>query len=224
MVSTHRSSTAGSADVGSAPRPAGEPPETLPGFERIGRSWDAKHGCYVARLLPGELYVTRDDEMITTVLGSCIAACVTNLAAGVGGMNHFMLPTAVDGADVDAHQAARYGSYAMEALLNNIMKYGRASRDFQVKLFGGGKMIAMMTDIGGRNIEFVKRYLKSEGIAVVAEDLGSVYPRKVNYFPKTGRAMVKRLRPLHTRLVAEQEQAHLRTLTRQPARGDVELF
>jgi chemotaxis protein CheD len=119
----------------------------LPEFNHIQRFHDDQFNMTVARILPGELYVTRLDEMITTVLGSCIAACISDVEAGIGGMNHFMLPDGADGSSSFASQAARYGLFAMEQLINTIMKYGGKRERLQVKIFGGGRMIANMSDV-----------------------------------------------------------------------------
>lgn len=196
-------------------------PKALAGFESIARSWDPAQKCHVARVLPGELYVSNSQEMITTVLGSCIAACICDPSTGIGGMNHFMLPDTTESSD---GLATRYGLHAMEELINGIMKNGGRRDSLQVKLFGGGKMIPAMSDVGAKNISFAREYLKHEGLVIASEDLGSIYPRKVNYFPTTGRAMLKRLRPLHNQVLAEREQQLMQRITAAPKGNDVELF
>jgi chemotaxis protein CheD len=173
--------------------------------------------------------VTTHDEAITTVLGSCISACMRDPVLHVGGMNHFMLPedrspgtsswtTGVDGL------ATRYGSYAMESLINELMKLGARRERLEVKIFGGGNILPVMTDVGAKNIAFARDFLKLEGLAIAAEDVGEVCPRRVVYFPATGRVMLKRLRALDGAAIARRESEYRDTLARKPADDDVELF
>lgn len=200
-------------------------PRCLPQFRHINRYWDREHQHWVAKILPGEYYVTTSpDEVIATTLGSCVSACVRDTRNGIGGMNHFMLPlqASADHGWVDA--ATRYGSYAMEHLINDILKQGGERRFLEVKLSGGGKIMANMTDVGRCNIEFIRHYLDMEGLPLTAEDLGDVYPRKVLYYPITGVMRVKKLRKLHNDTLIKREQAYRAELETQPDAGDVELF
>jgi chemotaxis protein CheD len=202
-------------------------PLALPGFEHIKRSWIVAHESYSARLNPGEYYVTKNDECIYTTLGSCISACIRDQVSGIGGMNHFMLPASIgDGGWKAAGLGAstRYGNFAMEHLINEIMKNGGLRNRLEVKLFGGGRIIANMTDVGMRNIEFARDYIQTEGLKVVSEDVGDVFPRMVVYFPATGKVRVKRLRSLHNNTIVEQETQYLRTIEKEPVGGDIELF
>jgi chemotaxis protein CheD len=164
------------------------------------------------KLLPNEFYTTHDDMVLVTVLGSCVAACIQDRTAGIGGMNHFMLPD--DGADVGqpASDSMRYGAYAMEVLINELIKAGGRRERFEAKVFGGGAVLAGMTtiNIGDRNSEFVRRYLALEKIRIVAEDLQGSHPRKVAFMPRTGQVMVKKLRVQQDPGVAEREQALVR--------------
>jgi chemotaxis protein CheD len=203
------------------------PPQALPGFDHITRYWDEQHGLYAAKLLPGEFYVTREHETIVTVLGSCVSACVRDPVSGIGGMNHFMLPlSGGNGSWENGHAGAstRYGSFAMERLINDILKHGGSRRNLEVKVTGGGKILAQMTDIGRQNIEFVEKYLAVEGLNVLARDLGDIHPRKVYYIPATGKMFVKKLRALHNRTIVERETAYFNQLKQQPVEGSVELF
>ncbi|HEB95358.1 MAG TPA: chemoreceptor glutamine deamidase CheD [Sedimenticola thiotaurini] len=208
-------------------RSVGLPPP-VPGFERINRYWDRKLALPAAKILPGEYYVTRDDEMITTVLGSCVSACIRDRVFGIGGMNHFMLPESEHGgwgtATDPTSTATRYGNYAMEHMINEILKLGGHRRNLEVKLFGGGRIINNTSDVGARNIDFVRSYLETEGLPVVGEDLGGIHPRRIQYFPRSGRARVKKLRHLHDTRVIEREQAYRRDLEQAPVAGEVELF
>ncbi|HLP97130.1 MAG TPA: chemoreceptor glutamine deamidase CheD [Sideroxyarcus sp.] len=199
----------------------------LPGFEHIKRAWNDSFGAVSARLNPGQYYVTKNDEGIYTTLGSCISACIRDRVTGVGGMNHFMLPAS---ADQDGWKAAglgsatRYGNFAMEHLINEIMKNGGSRENLEVKLFGGGRILANMTDVGMRNIAFARDYIATEGLRVTSEDVGDIFPRIVVFFPLTGKVRVKRLRSLHNNTIAEQEINYLHTIEQKPVSGDVELF
>ena len=203
-------------------------PPVATGFEHVKRYWDPGCDRWSAKILPGEYFVTRSDEAITTVLGSCIAACIRDPVTRVGGMNHFMLPEDgspgksawIDGPGL----ATRYGSYAMESLINELMKLGARRDRLEVKLFGGGRILSSMTDVGQKNIAFARDFLKVEGFKIAAEDVGDVYPRRVIYFPATGVVMLKRLRALDVSAIAQRENIYLTRLVTKPADNDVELF
>lgn len=201
------------------------PPRALPGYEHINRYWDRTNDCHAAKILPGEYYVTLRGEMITTVLGSCVSACIRDRKLGIGGMNHFMLPHSDKyGSWNSGSSAARYGGYAMEMLINDVLKNGGRRENLEVKVFGGGQVLAQMTDIGARNITFVKDYLKLENLHVTADDLGGPYPRKIIYFPDSGRVRVKHLRSLHNDTIIRRESSYIASLTELPPQGEVELF
>jgi chemotaxis protein CheD len=202
----------------------------LPGFESIKRYWDRQRNCVAAKILPGEFYVTNHQEIITTVLGSCVSACIRDPDFMIGGMNHFMLPangehTVLD--VTDSHSdAARYGNYAMEKLINEILKNGGRREALEIKVFGGGRVIQHMThsDIGGRNIEFVLKYIETEKLKIVAKDLGDIYPRKVVYDPQNGKVQVKKLRSLHNDTIVQRETGYMKVLEEDTVSGDIELF
>ena len=199
--------------------------KSLKGFEHINRYWDQSHESVAAKILPGQYYVTISDELITTVLGSCVSACIRDRKLGIGGMNHFMLPS--KSGDVDfgkAGEAERYGNYAMEHMINDILKNGGRRENLEVKLFGGGKVLATETDVGFKNIEFIRKYVLTENLSVVSEDLGDVYPRKVIFFPASGKAMVKKLMTVHNRTLYDRERKYMDDLTKGPVKGDIELF
>jgi len=201
--------------------------KSIKGFEQINRYWDKTHELYVAKILPGEYYVTAASEGIVTVLGSCVSACIRDNVFGIGGMNHFMLPIQND-ADASAASrfgaAERYGNVAMEHLINEILKNGGRRENLEVKIFGGGKILQEMTDIGDSNIRFIREYLKTEGFLITAEDLSDICPRKVMYFPQTGKVKLKKLRSLHNTTVVERETQYLEGLQRKPKVGEVDLF
>ena len=204
-------------------------PTAAPGFEHVKRYWDPGCDRWSAKILPGEYFVTRSDEAITTVLGSCIAACIRDPVTRIGGMNHFMLPEdASPGKSAwiegPGGLATRYGSYAMESLINELMKLGARRDRLEVKLFGGGRILSWMTDVGEKNIRFARDFLKLEGFKIAAEDVGDVCARRVIYFPATGVVMLKRLRALDVTAIAQRENIYQSRLTAKPAGDDVELF
>jgi chemotaxis protein CheD len=182
----------------------------------------------VARILPGEYYVTTQDEVITTVLGSCISACICDPEAKIGGMNHFMLPESESGdsrwSNTLADATHRYGNYAMESLINDILKLGGVKSRLQVKIFGGGKILEAMTDIGKRNIDFAREYLLAEQLTIVSQDVGDRFPRKVNYYPESGKVRVKKLRALYNEDIARREKQFISEIKTEPVGGDAELF
>jgi chemotaxis protein CheD len=173
------------------------------------------------KVLPGEYYVSQDDLMVVTVLGSCIAACIWDPKIRVGGMNHFMLPEG--GGDT----SGRYGSYAMELLINEMIKLGARRETMQAKVFGGGQVMHSFTtmNVGERNTQFVLEYLQTERIAIISKDVLDIHPRKVCYFPATGKAMVKRLAHSHPETLETQERkASATLLAKSSAGGSVDLF
>ena len=204
-------------------------PQTLPGFGHVHRNWDRQNERWAARILPGEYFVTRSDEIITTVLGSCISACVRDPVLRIGGMNHFMLPEDITNGSSSWHDPAvglstRYGSFAMESLINDLLKLGAQRQRLEVKLTGGGRVLASMTDVGARNIEFARHWLRLEGLSIAGEDVGDTYPRRVLYFPATGRVLMFRLRTTDLGEVVSREKQYQSTLREKPAGNDVELF
>ena len=177
-----------------------------------------------AKILPGEYYHTGKDMLIVTVLGSCVSACIRDRVSGVGGMNHFMLP---DG-DVDSpiSASARYGTYAMEILINDLLKAGARRENLEAKVFGGGNVLRgfVNMNVGERNAQFVRNFLKVENIRIVAEDLNDIHPRKVYYFPRSGKVLVKKLRQLNNNTLVNREQDYANRLQSGGVSGDVELF
>jgi len=201
-------------------------PRALPGFESIRRYRNAS-GIPTARILPGEYYVTREDELIDTVLGSCVAACIRNPRLGIGGMNHFMLPrpnsVGTDAWEKVAGRAMRYGTASMEQLINSVLQAGGTRQDLEVKIFGGGRVVAKLSDIGARNLEFVREFLRQEGLKIAAEDAGDICSRHVQYSPRTGRVRVRHLSARSAELGAK-EQRYLERLDQAPVAGSIDLF
>ena len=202
-------------------------PEAMPGFEHLRRFWDPTQNCMVVKVLPGEFYVGAQDELVSTVLGSCVAACIHDPVRGIGGMNHFMLPEprgASDSWSSTVGRAARYGSDAMEQLINAVLKAGGQRAELRVKVFGGGRVLAQLSDVGQRNIDFVHRYLAAERLPLAAEDLGGTYPRQVQFFPLSGRVRVRQLRRSDDVALVAGERGYLKRLANDPIKGEVELF
>jgi chemotaxis protein CheD len=189
--------------------------------------FDREFSISAVKLLPGEYYVTSADMLLTTVLGSCVSACVRDRTSGIGGMNHFMLPEDADPTNRAASAAMRYGTYSMAMLFNELFKAGARRERLEAKVFGGGAVLNHMTklNIGDRNADFVLRYLQSEQVQVVAQDLRGSLPRRINYFPLTGRVAVRKLRRQEdTLLVRHDEQALVQALSKKPIDNKLTLF
>ncbi len=179
-----------------------------------------------AKILPGEYYYTGKDMLIVTVLGSCVSACIRDRVTGVGGMNHFMLPDSGGDADSPISASARYGTYAMEVLINDLLKAGAKRENLEAKVFGGGAVLRGFSslNVGERNAQFVRDFLKVENIRVVAEDLNDIHPRKVYYFPRSGKVLVKKLKQLNNNTLVNREQDYANRLQTNNVAGDIELF
>jgi chemotaxis protein CheD len=188
--------------------------------------YDRAFDCEAAKILPGEYYFTGKPMVIVTVLGSCVAACIRDRVSGIGGMNHFMLPDG--GGDPSSPMSAsmRYGAYAMEVLINQILKAGARRENLEAKVFGGGNVLRGFTamNVGERNAQFVRDFLRTEKIQIVAEDLNDVHPRKVYFFPDTGKVLVKKLKQLNNYTLVKREQDYASRLKSNEVSGDVDLF
>ncbi len=189
--------------------------------------FDRQFNVPSVKILPGEYYGSNEDIIVNTVLGSCVSACIWDKSTGLGGMNHFMLP---DTGEKDfAGAAGRFGTYAMELLINELMKHGARRDSLECKLFGGGNVMKGFTtmNVGERNAQFALDFLKTEKIRVTAQDLLDIYPRKVVFFTKTGRALVKKLREDTANSVVTLETKYRSTLQTEKAAktgGEIELF
>ncbi len=185
--------------------------------------FDAHFNNDAVKVLPGEFFVADEDLLVMTTLGSCIAACLWDRERRVGGMNHFLLPEA-GGAEGDS---GRYGSYAMDLLIGEMVKRGATRSTMEAKVFGGGAVVSGMNtiNVGELNTRFVLDYLRTEGITVVSKDVLDIYPRKVCFLPASGKAMVKRLASTNTEALAAQERAAAaRALPKASGGGSVDLF
>lgn len=187
------------------------------------RYYDRVFKYNAVKILPGEYYIADEDMVLVTVLGSCVTACIRDRETGIGGMNHFML---AEGSDDLVSASARYGVYAMEILVNHLFKLGARRSNLEAKVFGGGRVLSSLSGamIGERNAAFVIKYLQTEQIPVLASDLLDVFPRKVYFFPQSGRVLVKRLTSLHNDTLARREREYAARLNGAPIEGDVELF
>jgi chemotaxis protein CheD len=182
--------------------------------------YDSHFKNEAVKILPGEYFVHSEDMLIMTTLGSCIAACIWDRNARVGGMNHFMLPEG-------SGESGRYGSYAMELLINELLKLGASRMTLEAKVFGGGQVISGMNsmNVGERNTQFVMDYLKTEHISVVSKDVLDIYPRKVCFLPASGKAMVKRLAATNTEALLAQDRAAVqKAVPAVTGGGSVDLF
>jgi chemotaxis protein CheD len=188
--------------------------------------YDRDFDINAAKILPGEYYVTARDMVLVTVLGSCVAACIRDRVSGIGGMNHFMLPDSNRDSNNPTNVSTRYGTYAMEMMINQLLKMGARRSNLEAKVFGGGNVLSGIAtaNVGGRNAEFALNYLHTEGIVVAGQDLLDVFPRKVYFFPNSGRVLVKKLRKMHNETIVEREKAYRLRLKAADIQGDVELF
>jgi chemotaxis protein CheD len=189
------------------------------------RIFDAASEAWMVKVFPGEFYITsKPDEMLLTVLGSCVSACIRDPIAGVGGMNHFMLPQHKSGRWGDDLRSTRFGNFAMEKLINELIKAGCTRERMEIKVFGGGNVTETNTPVGSDNAEFVLRHLKAEGLRCAAQDLGGTLPRRIQYYPATGR-VVRRLLGLSDRhAIDREENDYGRRLLKQEPAGEIDLF
>jgi chemotaxis protein CheD len=197
------------------------------GFDVVGRRrfFDPANAAWMVKVFPGEFYITKQsDEVLLTVLGSCVSACIRDRVAGVGGMNHFMLPHHRSGSWGDDLKSARFGNFAMEKLLNELVKAGCARERLEVKVFGGGNVIESSSAVGSDNADFVLRYLEAEGLPCTAQDLGGTLPRRIQYFPATGRVVRRFLGANDRYAVSREENDYENRLLKQQPAGEVQLF
>jgi chemotaxis protein CheD len=141
-------------------------------------------------IIQGEQRVEKDaDVVLTTILGSCVAACLYDPVAAIGGMNHFLLPGDRPGTDhAQGGGAMRYGAYSMELLVNGLLREGAVRHRLRAKLFGGARMVKGLTDVGDANAAFAERFLQAEGITFVGGSLRGDRGRRIQFWPATGRA------------------------------------
>ena len=190
--------------------------------------FDRTFDCDAAKILPGEYYFSGKDIVIVTVLGSCVSACIRDRVSGIGGMNHFMLPDGGGDENSPVSASMRYCTYAMEILINELLKAGARRENFEAKVFGGGNVLRGFTSInvGERNAKFVRDYLKMENIKITAEDLIDIHPRKVFFFPRTGKVLVKKLKVVHNDTLKQREIEYANKLKKDASSGggEIDLF
>jgi chemotaxis protein CheD len=188
--------------------------------------YDPVTASWTIKVLPGRFYITpRADEVIVTVLGSCVSACIRDVKTGIGGMNHFMLASDAAGQWGSDSKSTRYGNFAMEKLINELIKAGCPRERMEIKVFGGGNVTDTRNQIGTQNAEFVLRYLEDEGLPCCAHDLGGPYPRRIQYFPATGRVVRKLLTGGDRDLIVREESEYAKQLAGTKATaGEVQLF
>jgi chemotaxis protein CheD len=187
------------------------------------RYFDPRFEATIITVAPGEHEITAaKDEIVATVLGSCISVCMRDATIGVGGLNHFLLPK--NNGSADASAGERYGDTAMEVLINGLLKRGAKRGNLEAKVFGGARVLsgATMLAIGDGNIAFVEDFLKREGIPVVSKDVGGTRSRRIHYQPATGRAWVQHVQS--ARSEQDQEAAYVQRLKTQPVAGEIEIF
>jgi chemotaxis protein CheD len=190
------------------------------------RFFDSASSAWLVKVYPGEFFVTSNtDDVLVTVLGSCVAACIRDPKTGFGGMNHFMLAEGDGGAWGEEIMSARYGNFAMERLINELIKNGCPRERMEIKVFGGGNVIESRQAIGTKNAEFVLRYLTNEGLRVAAQDLGGDFPRRIEFSPASGRVVRRILGRTDSAPIVRDETAYANSLaTPRKASEDIELF
>jgi chemotaxis protein CheD len=187
--------------------------------------FDTASGTWMVKVFPGEYYVTsKPDEVLVTVLGSCVAACIRDPRAGVGGMNHFMLPHSKAGNWAGDMQSTRFGNFAMEKLINEMLKAGCSRNALEIKVFGGGNVTDSLNAIGTDNSDFILRYLEAEGLRCAAQDLRGQLPRRIHYTPTTGKVIRRLLGTGDTGAVVREEREYVSRLSQRSAGGEIQLF
>lgn len=191
---------------------------------QLNRYHDPRFRRDAVKLLPGECHTSAEDLLLVTVLGSCVSVCLHDPVSRLGGMNHFMLPGDT-GANPLLSSSARYGVHAMDLLISQLLRLGGQRRYFEAKVFGGASVLhTLSADVGQRNVDFVLDYLDTEQIPVVARDLLDVYPRKLYFFPASGRVLLRKLHVLANETVLEREADYRRALSGRGRGGGVDLF
>lgn len=189
------------------------------------RFFDAASSSWVVKVFPGEYYMTaKPDEVLVTVLGSCVSACIRDPHAGIGGMNHFMLPHSQAGSWAGDMQSSRFGNFAMEKLLNELLKAGCSRNSLEIKVFGGGNVTDSQNEIGTENSSFILRYLEAEGLRCTAQDLRGQLPRRIHYTPVTGKVLRRLLGTSDSFSVAREEKEYVSRLSQHSTGGEIQLF
>ncbi len=189
------------------------------------RIFDPATNTWMVKIFPGEFYITANsDETLVTVLGSCVAACIRDPRLGIGGMNHFMLPQGRSGGWGKDAQSTRFGNFAMEKLINELLKAGCSRDSLEIKLFGGGNVTDSNIAVGTGNAEFALRYVEAERLRCVAQDLGGRFPRRIHYSPIDGKVVRRLLGREASGAVMREEMEHAQRLSTRAPAGEIELF
>ena len=190
------------------------------------RYFDRDFRIEAVKILPGQYYAASGDSAITTVLGSCVSTCLWDPVKRIGGMNHFMLPGDTETPSSPVKASARFGVYAMEVLINEMIHIGADRRRMVAKVFGGGRVLQGFgtLDVGAKNCQFILEFLATECIPVVARDLLDVYARKVHFFPATGKVQLKKLHILPNDTVQQREREYMSKLDQNARGGEIEIF
>jgi chemotaxis protein CheD len=198
--------------------PAGQSVATRKFFDSASSRW-------MVKVFPGEYYVTKNpEEVLVTVLGSCVSACIRDPRVGVGGMNHFMLPHSKGGNWGGTQQSTRFGNFAMEKLLNELLKAGCSRNSLEIKVFGGGNVTDTQNAIGTENSDFILRYLEAEGLRCMAQDLRGQLPRRIHYTPASGKVIRRLLGTGDSFAVAREEKEYVSRLSQRSTGGEIQLF
>ncbi|WP_371194365.1 chemoreceptor glutamine deamidase CheD [Glaciecola sp. SC05] len=189
------------------------------------RYFDKHFNTDAVKILPGEYFATDGNSMIVTVLGSCVSVCLRDPITRISGMNHFLLPANKDTINFNS-ESARYGVYAMEVLVNHLIKLGASKGRMEAKVFGGGNVLKQLrqNSVGEQNVAFVENYLATENFKVVAKDLLGEFPRKLYFFPLTGEVKVRKLKSLHNTTIVDRESEYRVKVNQTPASGDIDFF
>lgn len=187
--------------------------------------FDTASQTWMVKVFPGEYFVTsKPDEVLVTVLGSCVSACIRDPRAGIGGMNHFMLPHSKAGNWAGDMQSTRFGNFAMEKLINELLKAGCSRNSLEIKVFGGGNVTDTQNAIGTDNSDFILRYLEAEGLRITAQDLRGQLPRRIHYTPATGKVIRRLLGTGESSAVAREEKDYVSRLSQRSTGGEIQLF
>lgn len=199
---------------------------TDPSEDGRRRYHDKSIGATIVQVMQGDCYVSSaPTEVLTTVLGSCVSACVRDPIARCGGMNHFLLPAGREQVEADVATASlRYGSFAMEQLINAVMAAGGQRDRLEIKVFGGANVMRGLTAIGHRNADFVEEFLTSEGFTVAAKHLRGIWPRKIQFFPHSGQVRMRELKDGSAVGLIEREERESPRVAAKPVSGTIELF
>ncbi len=190
--------------------------------------FDVKYNLEVVELFPGEYHATRHPRIISTVLGSCVSVALFDVEDGVGGMNHFMLPSELGTGKIFATKSGKYGMYAMELLINEMIKLGGEKKKFVAKVFGGGKVLKTLSGVKGsiseNNVQFAMKYLEEERIPISSSDVGGYAGRRILFFTQDARVLLKRLTPSEEQPVEKEEENYFTKIRGEDRKTDVTLF